>query len=279
MSLSVNTNVSAMQALQGLNRSARDRVVVQDRISTGQSVNHAKDDGAVYAMAQTMRAEVGGLHAIQVSLTKTKVDTDFSISSAEQISDILTQMKAMAVAAADPSMDAAGRAALNEDFLSVFKQIHPLAESSPLLTRVPILVHGSPVWRREVAVSVDQLTKIEVSQEPMGPATPNVMLFTSTTNVLTETAAVTMISEVTTSLRNVNKAIAKIASESKMVDAHIALNKKLSDTIKAGIGNLVDADMAAEVAQQKALEVKQQLGLQTLAIANSSAKSVLRLFA
>jgi flagellin len=176
-------------------------------------------------------------------------------------------------------MDAAGRAALNEDFLSVFKQIHPLAESSPLLTRVPILVHGSPVWRREVAVSVDQLTKIEVSQEPMGPATPNVMLFTSTTNVLTETAAVTMISEVTTSLRNVNKAIAKIASESKMVDAHIALNKKLSDTIKAGIGNLVDADMAAEVAQQKALEVKQQLGLQTLAIANSSAKSVLRLFA
>ncbi len=53
---------------------------------------------------------------------------------------------------------------------------------------------------------------------------------------------------------------------------------KLQDSLTTGISNLVDADMASESATLQALQTKQQLGIQALAIANSSNSILLSLF-
>jgi flagellin len=62
------------------------------------------------------------------------------------------------------------------------------------------------------------------------------------------------------------------------VTAHLNFINKLQDTIDAGVGNLVDADLAKESAKLQALQTKQQLGIQALAIANSSSSTLLGLF-
>ena len=87
-----------------------------------------------------------------------------------------------------------------------------------------------------------------------------------------------MIATIEASLTNVNSALARLSSGEKKFSVHIDFVQKLSDTLTAGIGNLVDADMAKESARLQALQVKQQLGVQALAIANSSPQIILSLF-
>lgn len=54
--------------------------------------------------------------------------------------------------------------------------------------------------------------------------------------------------------------------------------KNLMDAIDRGVGQLVDADMNEESVKLQALQVKQQLGIQALSIANSNGQSILSLF-
>jgi flagellin len=87
-----------------------------------------------------------------------------------------------------------------------------------------------------------------------------------------------MISTINTSIQNVNASLAKLASGAKKFEIQNDFVAKLVDTLNAGIGNLVDADMAVESARLQSLQVKQQLGVQALAIANSAPSITLSLF-
>ena len=73
-------------------------------------------------------------------------------------------------------------------------------------------------------------------------------------------------------------ALSKLGTGSKYLSAHLAFIGKLQDSIDAGVGNLVDADLAMESARLTSLQIKQQLGVQTLSISNSSSSAVLSLF-
>lgn len=53
---------------------------------------------------------------------------------------------------------------------------------------------------------------------------------------------------------------------------------KLSDSLKSGIGSMVDADMEATSARLQALQTQQQLAVQALSIANQSPQTILSLF-
>jgi flagellin len=69
-----------------------------------------------------------------------------------------------------------------------------------------------------------------------------------------------------------------LGSASRQVDSQLTFTSKLSDAIKSGIGTLVDADLAAESANLQALQLKQQLGVQALSIANQSPQAISSLF-
>jgi flagellin len=87
-----------------------------------------------------------------------------------------------------------------------------------------------------------------------------------------------MVSTINSSIQNVNAALAKLASGVKKFNIQATFVSKLVDTLNAGIGNLVDADMAVESARLQSLQVKQQLGVQALSIANSAPSITLSLF-
>ena len=76
------------------------------------------------------------------------------------------------------------------------------------------------------------------------------------------------------SLTNVDASLARLSSGSKKFSIQADFVQKLSDTLTAGIGNLVDADMATESAKLQSLQVKQQLGVQALARSPNQAPSV-----
>ncbi|MET3528078.1 flagellin, partial [Phenylobacterium koreense] len=90
---SVNTNQGAMIALQNLNATNKDLGVVQNRVNTGLKISTAKDNGAIWAIAQNQRAESTSLNAVISSLQRGQSVADVAMSAGTAISDILVQMK------------------------------------------------------------------------------------------------------------------------------------------------------------------------------------------
>ena len=205
---------------------------------------------------------------------------DVALSAGTSVSDLLSQMKTTALAAADTTLDTASRNALNDQFKSLRDQITKVTSNAVFnggnmikavarATTIKALAnagrhvhdHGcgsGPVPGRHGA---DERTSARPS--PIGTVT---------------TTAATMIGYLNTAIANVSSALSKLGTGSKALASHLTFIQSLQDSINTGIGNLVDADMAQESAQLQALQTKQQLGIQALSIANQSSATLLGLF-
>src|SRR5580698_8684113 len=121
--LSVNTNAGALVALENLNNTSQQLNNAQNIVSTGLAVGSAKDNGAIWSIAQNERSDVSSLDAVKESLQTGQSIIDVASSAGTTVSDILTQMQEKALAASDTSLDTASRDALNNDFIALRNQI------------------------------------------------------------------------------------------------------------------------------------------------------------
>ena len=274
MSFSVNTNAGAQVALQYLNKTQGQLDQTQSAINSGLKVASAKDDGAIYAIAQNQRGAVAGYASVINSLNNGSSAIDVALSAGQSISDLLIQMKQKALSAADPSLDTASRQALNANFTALRDQIATIVKNA--VFNGFNLVDGSTNQVTALA-SADGTRRITTSAQRM-TLSGTIVTITSTSTVSTQAKASALIGVIQTSLSNVNSALAKLSSGSAKFSIQASFTQKLSDTLTQGIGNLVDANMAQESAMLQSLQVKQQLGVQALAIANQAPQTILSLF-
>ncbi|HEX3364945.1 flagellin [Phenylobacterium sp.] len=274
MALSVHTNDAALIALQNLNNTSNKLNEVQNRISTGLAINNAKDNASVWAIAQGQRADIGSLGAVKSSLDRATSIADVASTAGSTISDLLVQMKTKVVAAMDPSIDTASRNALNSDFKSILGQITQVIQNANF--DGANMLDGSVAQIKFIA-NADATGFITLSSQNMSlgggiitvPATASLGTLTFATNVL---------AQLTSSISNTNQALGFLGSQSKAISNHNTFVQQLSDQLTAGVGNLVDADLAKESANLQALQVQQQLGTQALSIANQAPQIILSLF-
>jgi flagellin len=271
---SVNTNTGALVALQNLNSTNAELNQVQSRINTGKKVSSAKDNGAVWAIAQSQTATSKSLNAVKDSLQRAQSTIDVAVAAGESVSDLLSQMKEKALAASDASLDSTSRSALNEDFKALRDQIGKAVSNADFNGSNMIKASGTTIY---ALANADGSSKITVAAQSLALGGANVTVATAGT-IGTVTTATAMIATVTTSIANVGAALAKLGTGSKALDSHLTFIGKLQDSLDAGVGNLVDADLAKESAKLQALQTKQQLGVQALSIANQSSSSLLGLF-
>lgn len=274
MALTVNTNVGAMVALRNLSATTRQLEFTQNRVSTGLMVSGAKDNASTFAIAQTMRSEVRGLDAVSSSLNRGISATDVAIAGAEAISNLLIEMKAKAIAATDSSIAAASRQALNDDFVALRDQITTIIDNA-VFNETNILNAGA--LDIIALASTDATTQITVGAQDMSLGGTIVTVGVSD-DISAQTLAAAMITTLDTTMANVNSSLAALGSSARTLETHLIFTGRLQDELNAGIGNLVDADMAVESAALQSLQVKQQLGIQALAIANQSPSVILSLF-
>jgi flagellin len=271
---SVNTNVGALLALQNLTATQNDLQVTQNRINTGLKVADARDNAAVWAIAQNQRAQSSSLDSVKDSLARGQSAIDVAMAAGNSISDLLTQMKAKALAASDAGLDSVSRAALNNDFTSLRDQITTIVNNAEFNGINMVKNGGNNIY---ALANADGSSKITVQAQDLSLGNGNVTVG-STDTIGTATTASAMITTLQDSINNVSAALASLGTGSQALDRHLTFVTKLQDTIDAGVGNLVDADLAKESARLQALQTKQQLGIQALAIANSSTTSLLSLF-
>lgn len=272
--VSVNTNAGALVALQNLGQTSRSLETVQNRINTGLKVAGAKDDGGIFAIAQNLRADLGGLGAVKNSLDRGVSSVDVALAAGETVSDLLIDLKSKAVAASDVGLDATSRAALKADFDSLRDQITDIVDNASFSGSNLVNNGGTAV----TAIVNDNGTQtITVAAQDLSLTGTNITI-TAGSTFATATQAASVVALLESSIANVNSALSALGTGSKKLSSQRAFVDKLSDAIEVGIGNLVDADLAKESARLQSLQVKQQLGIQALSIANQQPNVVLALF-
>jgi flagellin len=163
---------------------------------------------------------------------------------------------------------------MNQDFVALRDQISTIVSNA--VFNGYNLTDGSTSQITALA-STDGARRITVAAENMS-LSGSIVTVSTGASISTQAAASTMVSALQASLTNVDSALAKLSSGSKKFSIQIGFSQKLSDALTAGIGNLVDANMANESAMLQSLQVKQQLGVQALSIANQAPQTILSLF-
>ncbi|MFN4289122.1 MAG: flagellin [Brevundimonas sp.] len=275
MTSSVHTNTSALIALQNLNKTNERLADVQGRINTGLKVQGAKDNASIWAIAQGQRADMGALAAVKMSLDRATSIADVALAAGESVSDLLIQLKEKVVAANDSSLKTQSRELLNADFQAILRAIGQAINNATF--------DGANILNGALTNGIQFLANAEANafvtlgarNLSLGGA---IMEISNADSLLTMTGATTALSRLDNSIAQLNAALGEIGSQAKQIAAHNTFVSKLMDTLEAGIGNLVDADLARESARLNALQVQQQLGAQALSIANQAPQIILSLF-
>lgn len=286
MSNSVLTNTSALQALQNLNATNARLNDVQSRINTGLKVQGAKDNAAVWAIAQNQRADMGGYQAVKTSLDRATSIADVSLAAGASISDLLIELRQKATAAADPSASLASRTAYNDEFQSLLISLESFARNAtfdganllngivpPATTLEPMIFLANSGATETIRLDRQNFTLAGLGLEASDFSPPATAF-----NLLSQDNAAGALAAVSAALNTVSSGLAELGAQAKQIESHNLFVSKLLDALETGIGKLVDADLAKESARLQALQVQQQLGVQALSIANQAPQTILSLF-
>ncbi|WP_242913135.1 flagellin [Brevundimonas pishanensis] len=284
MANSINTNRGALVALQTLNQTNKGLETTQNRVNTGMKVSSAKDNGAIFAIATSQRAEMGAQDAVKQSLQRGQSIVDVALAAGETVVDALTEMKSLAVSIQDAVADSDTETKLMADFDALAKEVHT-ALAGATFDGVNLFKANTDA----ISVTINTASannKFEL-KAASGTASSASLVFGGTAdgtggwtapadNAAKKTAYTA--ANVETALNTFTSTLADLGTKSKSLDRQMTFVGKMQDSLEAGIGNLVDADLAKESAKLTALQTKQQLGVQALSIANSSSSMLLGLF-
>jgi flagellin len=282
MTSSVHTNLGALGALQSLGGINTSLSATQNRVSSGLKVQGAKDDGALYHVAQAQRAEFKAFDAISAGLDRAKSSIDVALAAGSAVSDLFMQMREKAVAASDSSISATSRAAYNVEFVALRDQIGQVLsaavfDGTNLLNGPAGTLNYQASTNGTQSVSVPVLD-LSLPAAPGAIASPAAGIYLGAGADLTSAAnAQDARDRAAASLEFVNSQMTRLGAAGKRIETQRNFIGRLQDGIKGGIGHLVDADMAAESARLSSLQTKQQLGTQALSLANQSPQALLNL--
>ncbi len=267
---SINTNTGAMSSLQRLSETRGSLNKTQSHISSGKKINSPKDDAATLAIAQQLLGTFSGTEAVRDGLGRATATVDVALAAGQSASDILVEMKGLAVQASQEGLDQSSRDALNSAFAALQAQIAAINNSAEFAGSNLIAAGAA----NQEVLSDENGARMTVAAEDL-----------STTGLGIDSLALDSAGNAAAALSAMDAAIAdasakmaSLGSSAKSLETHNELLGVQNDTLRAGIGELVDADMAAESAALQSGQIKESLGIVSLAIANAAPSRMLALF-
>jgi flagellin len=272
--ISVNTNQGAMVALQTLNKTNMDLGKTQNAISTGLKVASAKDNGAIWAIANKMRSDVSAYDRVTESAEKASALVDTGIAAGESIMELLNEMKGKALAGSQAGLSASAQAALSADFVQLRDQITSIIANANFDGANMVKATPDNALSLGDAAGGNTITVTGVNLSLAG----TVVTVAAAADTASAANATTALGQVNASITNLGTQLATWGAGAKRLEVHKQFVSRLQDALNSGIGAMTDADLSKESAKLQALQVKQQLGVQALSIANGSAQTALSLF-
>ena len=274
MTVTLNTNKSAMVALQNLATTNRELDSTQKRISTSYKVADALDDAGVFAVAQSLRGDVKALDAVSSALARAIGVAEMALAGAEIVSDLVQEVTAKITQMSNDALSTSERDAYESDLVALTGQITNAISQSTFSGKN---VLTDPTTTNAVFLADENGSTISIRGQDLDAdaATLIAAIVGSITGSTTGQAAQTALS---TFENAVNSTLGELGADTRSVELQQQLLTKRIDATEKGIGALVDADLGKEAAKLQALQVKQQLGTQALSIANQRPQIILNLF-
>lgn len=271
---SILTNNSAMVALQSLQQTNSNLAKTQDMISTGKKVATAKDNSAIFAISKVMESDISGFKAVSESLSLGESTVAVASAGAEQITNLLTEIKEKVVAGTGENVD---HAKIQADVTELSNQVTTIISASQfnganlldsaggdmtVLSSLDRAADGSVTAGEITVASVDfeadlDLTDIDVSSA---------------------TAADGSLANIEAHIQTAVDGAAALGASAKRLSDQGEFVGKVIDSMKSGVGAMVDTNMEEASARLQALQVQQQLATQSLSIANQAPQAILSLF-
>lgn len=282
---SVNTNMGAMVALQSLNRTNSEMATTQKAISTGLRVADAKDDGAAFAVAERVRSNVGALTSANQQLRGVKGTVDSTLGALKEVSSVMKDMKEVLIKLASSDVQGESRVnykqAYNDKLTSIKNFIADASKNSnggALITAEaaasqPANYGNISVVRNEAGENMS-ITAVSLEAEIVGITYSDADL-NSATAVQGHLASGASYDD---AFDKIGREANAFGTKAKYIDNQLSYNETKIDAMKGGLGALIDADLTKEAANLQALQVRQQLGTQSLSMANQASQSLLSLF-
>ncbi len=308
---SLNTDMGAVVALQPLNRTSDAPQSTRERISTGTWVSDARDDGVGFAIVQTVRSGVASLSTANSQFDGVQglpTTTAKALGTGERVSGEAIRMRELLVNLSDTTLDDENRETYSDDFNKMVRKTNFILSSATRNGR-SMIANDENVEGLSIAGTVGATltfdTAINISTgdvatgtpgadfapEPSGLPASSVMtapraqallgsgLVADSPNVRASDggtpAAMRTFAEVQTA---VNDALSEFGGAVNHISSRIDLDEAELDAMEGGLGALIDADLAEESARLQALQIRQQLGTQSLGIANQAPQALLSLF-
>ncbi len=315
---SVNTNIAAQVALQSLNSTQTNLQATQKRISTGFRVADATDDGAAFAVAQKVRADTGALTTVNQQLGNAKGLVGTAIAGLTSISNTLNSANSLLVKLGDAGISADQRAQYTTQYKSLVLQVASTVDGSTYNGKSLLGTTGDALGGTQTAGAPVSVVATETGAQKAIAGEDNSKLAADlwsliggtvtastgtaaaiyndpTTNVQANAVAAltgkdaagasyatggptTSVHSVGDLQKNVANQLNQASADLNALDATITFNSSKIDSLNAGLGALIDADLSKESANLQALQIRQQLGTQALSLANQSPQSLLSLF-
>jgi flagellin len=304
MTSSILTNQSAMTALQALSQTQQSLTQTQEEISTGLRVATAQDNAAYWSIATTMRSDNQALSSVQDSLSLGGSTVGVASAAMNSTISVMDKIKSDLVTAAEPGVD---RTKIQTDIAALQGQLQSIANSASFngenWLSVNSGVAGYNALKSVVAsfsrdttgaitigtITIDtSQTKLYDSNNQSGlldsvNATTNMSIATLDIHALTDSTAdqatlSALTTQVDTAIQSITTAASTLGATQTRINLQTNFVSSLSDAITTGIGSLVDADMNQASTKLQALQTQQQLGIQSLSIANQNSQLILKLF-
>ena len=303
---SIMTNVSAMTALQSLNATNKQLEETQNRISTGYRVADASDNAAYWSIATTMRSDNKANSVVQdaLGLGAGKVDTAYTAmnsaidviddikskillaktSSGEDRAKIQSEIASLQAQLTDNIGGAsyAGANLLQTDSTSTDTTLHIISsynrDSTGAVVTGSIDIDYANI--RLIDSNAADAGILDSAGTTSGKSALNLDVsdLTGVTGTTDDEKFDNLLTDIEKVLGSMTGAASELGAAKSRVDMQKDFVSKLMDSIDRGVGQLVDADMNQESTKLQALQVQQQLGIQSLSIANSTSQSILSLF-
>lgn len=272
MTLSVNTNVTSMNAFNQLAKTRDALATSFARLASGMRINSAADDAAGLGMAKSMNAQIRSLGAAERNTNDGISMLQTADGGAEQIHGLLTRMRELAVQASNASMSSNDLTNVDAEFQQSFDEIDRVA-ASVSFNGINLLQGAAANKTFQVGIGTASSDRVDVS---FGGADTTELGLTGA-DVTSSTNAQSAITKLDAAIQELSGVRAQFGASMNRFSSTVVSLQSMQTATAASLSRIQDTDVAAETAALSKNQVLSQAGAAILSQANQTPQLALSL--
>jgi len=272
MTSGIDSILPSVVPLQTLTHAQNALQVSEKRVSTGYNVANAFDNGAIFAIAQSIRNATAGLTAVNSQLNSAQGLTLVANAALTSVSDLMTQVTGVLTQLANQGISGDTRAQLAAQYTNLVSTINNNLGTASYQGTNLLVTSGTVGVVQDVLAN--QLV-VPGQASTVGQVVANLSVAAATSAA---SAASFLQATFMTQLNLVATSLNTIGYVNQNIRSVVNYNTNVNAAYTEGLGALVDTNLPAESTRLRSQQIAVQLGAQTLSIANHSPAALLNLF-